>query len=51
VATTYSYDDLDRLTLLKDAKQETVIADNNYSYNSAGNITQNIDQSGTHIYG
>ena len=51
VTTTYSYDDLDRLTKLKDAKQNTVIADNNYQYNSAGNITQNIDQSGTHSYG
>jgi YD repeat-containing protein len=36
---------------LKDAKGTTVIADNNYTYNSAGNITQNIDQSGTHAYG
>jgi len=50
VTTTYSYDDLDRLTKLKDAKQNTVIADNNYTYNAAGAITQNIDQSGTHSY-
>lgn len=27
-----------------------VIADNNYTYNNAGDITQNIDQSGTHTY-
>ncbi len=51
VAATYTYDGLDRLTRLKDAKGNTVIADNQYSYNTAGNITQNIDQSGTHSYG
>src|SRR6266446_8495743 len=51
VAATYTYDDLDRLTRLKDAKGNTVIADNNYQYNSANQIIQNIDQSGTHSYG
>lgn len=51
VVTTYAYDGLDRLTRLKDAKNATVIADNNYSYNNAGQITQNVDQSGTHVYG
>jgi RHS repeat-associated protein len=51
VAATYTYDGLDRLTRLKDAKGNTVIADNQYSYNSASDITQNIDQSGTHGYG
>jgi RHS repeat-associated protein len=51
VVTTYTYDGLDRLTRLKDAKSNTVIADNNYTYNTAGQITQNIDQSGTHAYG
>jgi RHS repeat-associated protein len=51
VVTSYSYDGLDRLTRLKDAKSTTVIADNNYTYNDAGNIIQNIDQSGTHAYG
>jgi RHS repeat-associated protein len=50
VTTTYSYDDLDRLTKLKDVKQNTGIADNNYEYNSANQIIQNIDQSGTHSY-
>src|SRR3989454_6449034 len=50
VAATYTYDDLDRLTRLKDAKNNTVIADNNYTYNAAVQITQNIDQSGTHTY-
>jgi YD repeat-containing protein len=28
-----------------------VIADNNYTCNTAGAITQNVDQSGTHVYG
>src|SRR6266576_3304029 len=51
VAATYTYDGMDRLTRLKDAKGNTVIADNQYSYNNAGDITQNIDQSGTHGYG
>jgi len=51
VATNYSYDGLDRLTRLKDAKGTTVVADNQYSYNSAGEIIQNIDQSGVHAYG
>ncbi len=50
VAATYTYDDLDRLTRLKDAKNNTVIADNNYTYNTASDITQNVDQSGTHTY-
>jgi RHS repeat-associated protein len=50
-ATTYTYDGLDRLKRLKDAKASTVIADNNYTYNNAGQIVQNIDQSGTHVYG
>lgn len=51
VATTYTYDGSDRLTRLKDTKNNTVIADNNYTYNTAGQIIQNIDQSGTHVYG
>jgi RHS repeat-associated protein len=51
VVTTYTYDGLDRLTRLKAAKGNKLIADNNHTYNSAGVITQNIDQSGTHAYG
>ena len=50
VVTSYTYDGLDRLTRLKDAKGATVIADNNYSYNNAGQIIQNLDQSGLHTY-
>jgi RHS repeat-associated protein len=51
VVTTYTYDGLGRLTQLKDAKGNTVIANNQYSYNTANQIIQNIDQSGTHVYG
>ena len=51
IVTTYAYDGLGRLTQLKDAKKNTVINANQYSYNSASEIIQNIDQSGTHAYG
>lgn len=51
VETTYSYDGLDRLKQLSDRKGNKVIADNQYAYNNAGDVTQNIDQSGTHGYG
>jgi RHS repeat-associated protein len=51
VVSSYSYDGLDRLTRLKDAKGTTVIADNNYAFNDAGDIIQNLDQSGAHAYG
>jgi len=51
VVTTYAYDGLGRLTRLKDAKKHTIINDNQYSYNSVGELIQNIDQSGTHAYG
>jgi RHS repeat-associated protein len=51
VVSTYTYDGMDRLTRLKDAKSTTVIADNNYSYNNASQIVQNIDESGAHVYG
>ena len=35
----------------KSAERTPLTADNNYTYNTAGAITQNIDQSGTHAYG
>jgi RHS repeat-associated protein len=50
VVAAYSYDGLDRLTRLKDAKGANVIGDNNYSYNNAGEIIQNLDQGGSHAY-
>ncbi len=46
-----TYDGMNRLTRLKDAKSATVIADNNYTYNNSNQIIQNTDQSGTHAYG
>jgi RHS repeat-associated protein len=51
VVSTYTHDGMERLTRLKDAKGTTIIADHNYTYNSANQIVQNIDQSGTHLYG
>jgi len=51
VVASYSYDGLDRLTRLKDTKGSNVIADNNYTYNSAGELVQNVDQGGAHAYG
>jgi RHS repeat-associated protein len=50
VVTTYMYDGLDRFIQLKHAKNNKVLASNQYSYNDAGEIIQNIDQSGTHLY-
>jgi len=50
ITTTYNYDGLGRLTRLKDAKRNKVIADNQYSYNNAGDITENTDLDGTHTY-
>ena len=50
ITTTYNYDGLGRLSRLKDAKRNKVIADNQYSYNNAGDITGNIDLDGTHTY-
>ena len=51
IVTTYSYDALNRITRLRDAKGRKTIADNNYQYNNASVITQNIDAGGTHAYG
>ncbi len=51
ITTNISYDDLDRLTRLVNLKGKKIVADNNYQYNNAGDIIQNIDQSGTHAYG
>ena len=51
VSTTYQYDGLDRLTRLRDATATTTIADNQYSYNTARQITQIADLGGAHNYG
>jgi RHS repeat-associated protein len=50
VVTSYTYDGMDRLTRSNDAKSKAVIADNNYTYNDANQIIQNIDQSSAHAY-
>lgn len=50
IVTTYAYDGLGRLTQLKDAKKNTAINANQYSYNSANEVIQNIDQGGAHAY-
>ena len=51
ITTTYQYDGLDRLTRLRDTTAIATVADNQYSYNSASQITQNIDLGGAHNYG
>jgi RHS repeat-associated protein len=51
VGTTYEYDGLDRLTRLRDAKAALTIADKQYQYNNAGQITQLTDLGGVHAYG
>jgi RHS repeat-associated protein len=50
VTTTYQYDGLDRLTRLTHAKGATTIADFQYQFNAANDITQIIDAAGTHNY-
>jgi RHS repeat-associated protein len=50
VTTTYQYNGLDQLTSLVDVKGSTTIASNQYVYNNAGNIMQNIDEGGIHGY-
>ncbi len=51
VESTYTYDDLDRLTRLRDLKGANTILDNQYSYNTANQISQIQEPSLTHIYG
>ena len=51
VVTTYSYDGLDRLTGITSNDKKKTLASNSYQYNAAGDIIQNIDQGGAHVYG
>jgi RHS repeat-associated protein len=51
VKTTYQYDGLDRLTRLLDAKGTTTIADRQYQYNTASQITQIAEPANTKSYG
>jgi RHS repeat-associated protein len=50
VVSTYEYDGLKRLTRLKHIKNTTTLADFQYQFNTAGNVTQMIDGAGTHTY-
>src|SRR5207247_1402425 len=47
----YQYDGLNRLTRLTHSKGAVTLADSQYQFNAANNITQVIDSGGTHTYG
>jgi RHS repeat-associated protein len=47
VVSSYSYDDLDRLTRLQQVKGTTTVADAQYQYNSASDITQIVEPTQT----
>jgi RHS repeat-associated protein len=50
VVSTYQYDGLDRLTRLTHAKSPNTLLDLQYQFNAVNNITQMIDNAGTHNY-
>lgn len=50
VVSTYEYDGLDRLTRLKHVKGVNTLADFQYQFNTANNISQMTDGAGTHTY-
>jgi YD repeat-containing protein len=50
VVSSYQYDGLNRLTRLTHAKGANTLADFQYQFNAVNNITQMIDNAGTHIY-
>lgn len=51
ILTSYQYDGLDRLTRLLDAKGVTMVADHQYQYNAASQITQIAEPTITKSYG
>jgi RHS repeat-associated protein len=51
ILTTYQYDGLDRLTRLLDTKGVTTVADHQYQYNTASQITQVAEPTITKSYG
>lgn len=51
VLSTYQYDGLDRLTRLLDAKGASTVADRQYQYSTAQQITQIIEPTNTRSYG
>ncbi|MDQ2976109.1 MAG: hypothetical protein M3R69_11955, partial [Acidobacteriota bacterium] len=50
VLTSYQYDGLDRLTRLRDARGATTLADRQYQYNTANQITQIVEPTITRNY-
>ena len=50
VVSTYEYDPLNRLTCLKHAEGVNTLADFQYQFDTASNITQMTDGSGAHNY-
>jgi RHS repeat-associated protein len=50
VVSTYQYDNLNRLTRLTHAKGANTLLDLQYQFNDVNNITQMIDNAGTHNY-
>jgi RHS repeat-associated protein len=50
VVSTYEYDGLNRLTRVKHAKAANTLLDLQYQFNAVNNITQMIDNAGTHNY-
>src|SRR6185369_11986975 len=50
VVSTYEYDGLNRLTRLKHVKGVNTLADFQYQFSNANNITQMTDSAGTHSY-
>jgi RHS repeat-associated protein len=51
VKTTYQYDDLDRLTRITATKGANTIANFQYQFNDANDISQEIDPTGAHAFG
>lgn len=51
VTTNYEYDGMSRLTRIHDVKGMTNVADRQYNYNTASQISQLIDPAGSHTYG
>jgi RHS repeat-associated protein len=50
IASSYQYDGMDRLTRLQQVKGATTVADYQYQFNTASNITQQTEPAGTHNY-
>ncbi len=51
VNSSYQYDDINRLKRLTDATASATVADFQYQYNTASQVSQQTDEAGTHNYG